>query len=110
MAENDGRERSKSSKASFSNREDMDSFTDQVGKVTIEDIMVELRLKYLVILKSIYWKAFQSDDMASDTFIALNEAVDIAIDNKNEPIDDWNTVLKWIINQDTDVRKYEEIL
>jgi len=45
--------------------------------------------------------------MASDTFIALNEAVDIAIDNKDSQIDDWSTILKWIITQDTDVRKYE---
>lgn len=92
---------------SFSNREDMDTDINQVGKTTFEEIMVEIRLKYLLILKSIYWNHFDSAQMASDTFIALNEAVDIAIDNKDSQIDDWSTILKWIITQDTDVRKYE---
>lgn len=31
--------------------------------------------------------------MASDTFIALNEAADIAIDNVEMEINDWDSVL-----------------
>lgn len=46
---------------SFSNREDMDTDINQVGKTTFEEIMVEIRLKYLLILKSIYWNHFDSD-------------------------------------------------
>tara|TARA_B110000285_G_scaffold223008_1_gene277921 strand:- start:115 stop:558 length:444 start_codon:yes stop_codon:yes gene_type:complete len=46
---------------SFSNREDMDTDKNQVGKTTFEEIMVEIRLKYLLILKSIYWNHFDSD-------------------------------------------------
>jgi hypothetical protein len=45
---------------SFSNREDMDTDINQVGKTTFEEIMVEIRLKYLLILKSIYWNHFDS--------------------------------------------------
>ena len=46
--------------------------------------MTGLRLKYLQILKSIYWNAFESDVMKPNTFISLNEAADIAIDNKEK--------------------------
>ena len=51
--------------------------------MTLDDIIIELRLKYLQILKSIYWNAFESDVMSPQTFIALNEAVDIAIDKQD---------------------------
>jgi hypothetical protein len=70
------------STASFANLEDLNGDITQTGKVTIDEIIVQLRLKYLQILKSIYWNAYESDAMQSSTFIALNEAVDIALDNK----------------------------
>lgn len=40
--------------------------------------------------------------MQPSTFIALNEAVDIAIDNKDKVINDWETVLKQVNSKNND--------
>ena len=48
--------------------------------------------------------------MHSSTFIALNEAVDIAMDNLEEVINDWGTVLKVVNQTHISVYKYERYL
>lgn len=54
----------------------MELDVNQVGKTTFDDIITELRLKYLQILKSIYWNAFESEVMTPETWVILNESVD----------------------------------
>jgi hypothetical protein len=54
--------------------------------------MVELRLKYLAILKSIYWSKFEKGEMNSEAIIVLLESADKEIDNKDTPISDWEDI------------------
>lgn len=55
-------------------------------------MIVELRVKYLTILKSIYWSKFEKGMMNSDSVIVLMESADTELDEDQTPISDWEDI------------------
>jgi hypothetical protein len=49
-----------------------------------------------MILKSIYWSSYEEGSMLPNSVIVLMEAVDIALDNEEKPIEDWASVYKFV--------------
>ena len=54
------------------------------GRTSIEELIVELRQKYLGILKSIYWEFYEEGQCMPDTVIALIESADRCLDVADE--------------------------
>lgn len=50
---------------------------------------MELRHKYLTILKSLYWEFFEEGQCSPESVVVLMEAADRAIDHENSPMEDW---------------------
>lgn len=62
--------------------------------------MVELRIKYLTILKSIYWNGFEKGQMSGDAVLVLLESADIELDEYDNPITDWADIERQIGDSD----------
>ena len=72
----------------------------QSGKTTTKELMIELRIKYLTILKSIYWNKFEKGQMNGDAVLVLLESADIELDEFESPITDWADIEKQIGDSD----------
>uniref|UniRef100_A0A7S3CTS7 Cyclic nucleotide-binding domain-containing protein n=1 Tax=Strombidium rassoulzadegani TaxID=1082188 RepID=A0A7S3CTS7_9SPIT len=68
------------------------------GKVNIDELITEMRHKYLTILKSCYWEFFEEGQCASESVIVLMESADRALDHEHTPIQDWNFIESYIIS------------
>ena len=55
----------------------------QVGKGHINELLTELRHKYLTILKSHYWEALEEGQCTPASFILLNESADTCMDDES---------------------------
>lgn len=44
------------------------------------ELITELRHKFIFILKSLYWQTFQDSNCYGSSVIALNESADVALD------------------------------
>ena len=58
------------------------------------ELITELRHKFIFILKSLYWQTFQDSNCYGASVIALNESADVALDLQDQPLDDWNYLRK----------------
>ena len=52
----------------------------QVGRVNIQDLLSELRRKYLTILKSHYWEFLEDGQCTPASYLLLNESADSCLD------------------------------
>lgn len=52
----------------------------QVGKVNIQELLAELRRKYLTILKSHYWEFLEDGQCTPASYLLLNESADSCLD------------------------------
>lgn len=68
------------------------------GRTSIEELTVELRHKYLTILKSIYWEFFEEGQMDPQTVIILIESADRALDHEDKPMKDYEFIQSYIIS------------
>ena len=66
--------------------------------VTEEDLLTELRHKYITILKSIYWEAFEEGQCQSSSVRVLIESADRALDHEDRPIEDWTFINSYIVS------------
>ena len=62
------------------------------GEVKHQELIEELRIRYLTILKSIYWSKFEKGMMNSDAVIVLLESADTELDQYKTPISDWEDI------------------
>jgi hypothetical protein len=60
--------------------------TKDLGRTSIAELTIELRHKYLTILKSIYWEFFEDGQMDPKTVIILIESADRALDTEETPM------------------------
>lgn len=72
--------------------------TQRHGKVTIEELITELRHKYLTILKSQYWEFFEEGQCMPDSVVVLIESADRAMDHEETPMEDWTFIKSYIIS------------
>lgn len=70
--------------------------------------MIELRIKYLTILKEIYWGKFEKGQMSGNAVIVLMESADIELDEYDTPIQDWADIER--IVGDSDISWIEQKL
>ena len=63
-------------------------------------MIIELRIKYLNILKSVYWNKFEKGAMSGDAVIVLQESADTELDQFDTPIQDWDDIEKIIGDSD----------
>jgi len=59
-------------------------------------LIIELRTKYLNILKSIYWSKYEQGQMNSEAIIVLLESADTELDRFDTPISDWDDIERQI--------------
>ena len=65
----------------------------QYGRTSVEELEIELRQKYLTILKSIYWEFYEEGQCMPDTVIALIESADRCLDVADEQkMNDWEFI------------------
>lgn len=56
---------------------------NQGGNVEIEELIIELRHKYITILKSLYWEHFEEGQCQAGSVTVLIESADRALDHEN---------------------------
>ena len=64
----------------------------QQGRTNVQELMSELRHKYLTILKSIYWEFFEEGQCGPDSVIILIESADRCMDDESQPFEDWEFI------------------
>ena len=72
----------------FSENENGNTNT-QTGNVAIDELIVELRHKFITILKSLYWEHFEEGQCQASSVTVLIESADRALDHENSPLADW---------------------
>jgi hypothetical protein len=68
------------------------------GRVGIDELITELRHKYLTILKSLYWEFFEEGQCSPEAVVVLMESADRALDHEETPIEDWNFLNTYIVS------------
>jgi hypothetical protein len=68
------------------------------GRVTEEELLTELRHKYLTILKSLYWEFFEEGQCSADAVVVLIEAADRAIDHETTAMQDWSFIQSYFFS------------
>lgn len=64
----------------------------QQGRTNVQELMSELRHKYLTILKSNYWEFFEEGQCMPDSVIVLIESADRCMDDESKPMTDWEFI------------------
>ena len=62
----------------------------QIGKADINELISELRRKYLKILKSLYWEFLEEGQCTPESFLVLNESADSCLDDERQERRDWD--------------------
>jgi hypothetical protein len=73
--------------------------TIKSARKQVDELTTELRHKYLTILKSCYWEFFEEGQCMADSVIVLMESADRAMDHEEEPMQDWNFILSYIMSE-----------
>ena len=60
-------------------------------------MIIELRHKYLTILKSLYWEFFEEGQCGPEAVVILMEAADRALDHEDNPIQDWDFINTYVV-------------
>mgnify|MGYP000863187650 CR=1 FL=1 len=71
------------------------------GRTSIEEVIVELRQKYLTILKSIYWEFYEEGQCMPETVCALIESADRCLDYAEDPaaeMKDWEYIQSYLVS------------
>lgn len=63
-----------------------ESGMNQGGNVQIDELIIELRHKYITILKSLYWEHFEEGQCQAGSVTVLIESADRALDHENVPL------------------------
>mmetsp|Transcript_29366 Transcript_29366/g.44330 ORF Transcript_29366/g.44330 Transcript_29366/m.44330 type:complete len:150 (+) Transcript_29366:2222-2671(+) len=70
----------------------------KAGRVNVDEIIIELRHKFLTILKSQYWEFFEEGQCSPESVIVLIESADRALDHEHTPMEDWTFIMSYIIS------------
>jgi hypothetical protein len=66
--------------------------------VEVNELITELRHKFITILKSLYWEHFEKGQCQPSSVTILIESADRALDHENEPMKDWTFLNSYIIS------------
>lgn len=67
------------------------------GEVTEDELLTELRYKYLTILKSLYFEFFEEGQCSSESLLVLMESADRAMDHEYLPMKDWEFLQSYFL-------------
>lgn len=95
--QNDKDDGSESSKSYHTIR----SGVKQVGKANIQDLLSELRRKYLTILKSHYWEYLEDGQCTPASYLLLNESADSCLDDESVEMQDWEHCKEYLFSNKT---------
>lgn len=73
----------------------------QVGRVNIQDLLSELRRKYLTILKSHYWEFLEDGQCTPASYLLLNESADSCLDYESQEMQDWEYCKQYLFSNTT---------
>ena len=68
------------------------------GRVSVEELITELRHKYLTILKSLYWEFFEEGQCSPEAVVVLIESADRALDYEDKPMKDWSFLKSYLVS------------
>jgi len=66
--------------------------------LTLSDLENEMRHKYLIVLKSVYWEQFENGRSTPSTVFVLIESADRSLDHENEYLHDWKFLEEYFMN------------
>lgn len=69
---------------------------EQIGRTNIDELIVELRHKYLTILKSNYWEFFEEGQCMAESVIILIESADRCLDDESLEMSDWEFIKSYL--------------
>jgi hypothetical protein len=64
----------------------------------VKDLVIELRHKFITILKSLYWEHFEEGQCQSGTVVLLIESADRALDHEETELADWKFIYSYLIS------------
>ena len=70
----------------------------EVKTISIDDLVTELRHKYLTIIKSLYWEFFEEGQCGPEAVVVLMESADRALDHENTPVNSWEFIKTYILS------------
>ena len=68
------------------------------GKTNLEELIAELRHKYLTILKQNYWEFFEEGQCTPESVILLVESADKCRDDESLPMKDWDYLKSYLLS------------
>lgn len=68
------------------------------GKTNLEELIAELRHKYLTILKQNYWEFFEEGQCTPESVILLVESADKCMDDESLPMKDWDYLKSYLLS------------
>lgn len=83
---------------SLSEAADFSNVRTGTGTVQYEDLIFELRHKFVTILKSLYWEFFEEGQCVPNTVNILIESADRGLDDASKELNDWEFINSYIIN------------
>ena len=66
--------------------------------ITVTELLTELRHKYITILKSIYWEAYEEGQCQASSVRVLIESADRALDHEERVLADWEFINSYIVS------------
>ena len=67
----------------------------------MNELVTELRHKFLTILKSVYWENFEEGQCVTEAVVVLLESADRALDHEDMPMADWAFIKTYIVSDRT---------
>lgn len=83
---------------SLSDAADGSNVKTGTGTVQYDDLIFELRHKFVTILKSLYWEFFEEGQCVPNTVSILRESADRGLDDASKELNDWEFINSYVIN------------
>lgn len=83
---------------SLSEAADFSNIKTGTGTVQYDELIFELRHKFVSILKSLYWEFFEEGQCVPNTVSILIESADRGLDDASKELNDWEFINGYIIN------------
>lgn len=55
--------------------------------------MIEIRNRFGIALKGVFWKKFENNECSDETIKKLTECVDLDLDSASEPMNSWDYLI-----------------
>ena len=78
--------------AQISKQASVSSDKSTINQEQYDELLIELRHKYITIVKSLYWEFFEEGMCGPETIVILSSSCDHAFDDEKFPMNDWDHV------------------